>query len=589
MNRPLPRSRLASASRSWLAPIGAVLALGATTAACSAIVSPDTSRLHPPDEEDSGFVRPDGGPPCPLGCDDGIPCTADSCGAVGCVHEADDDLCPTGQRCNAGTGCVPLLCTSDEDCDDRMPCNGEERCEPAASPDDSGCITGTPIVCNDSRSCTNDICLDATGTCVFMPRDSMCDDGSACTADVCSNGGSGPDGCQHTPMDAMCSDGVTCTEDRCTGAPGTGCEFAPDDASCDDGNPCGVESCDATAGCTSTPVDADGDGYPASSVVGPTGVRFTCAGGTDCDDTMRGVNPGAAEICGNRRDDNCSGVADEGCMPTVPDTCATAAPIALDAMGRGTVTGTFSTFRDDYAFCGSSGGRDGVYYFDVTSLSDVVIDTMGTGLDTVVAVSFDCSAPPTVCNDDWDPGSNTMSRLFLHRVGPASPGMALRVYVYVDAWNSSITGPFTLNVRVSAARADSCAVEPLDITGGGTVLGVGPFGATGLGQAGSCQGFGDRGDGEAVLRIRAPADLSHSSITAFSTTFVPEIYMRQSPCSTGTELACDIGSMTGGVSSASIGPISMLPATTFQFLFVDGMLGTTPTGGPHAYLVNYDP
>ena len=48
--------------------------------------------------------------------------------------------------------------------------------------------------------------------------------------------------------------------------------------------------------------DADGDGYPAA----------TC-GGTDCNDANPAIHPGAAEVCGNGVDENCSGVADEGC------------------------------------------------------------------------------------------------------------------------------------------------------------------------------------------------------------------------------------------------------------------------------------
>lgn len=46
--------------------------------------------------------------------------------------------------------------------------------------------------------------------------------------------------------------------------------------------------------------DADGDGYP------------WCR---DCDDTRADVYPGAPEICGDGIDQNCNGVADEGCPP----------------------------------------------------------------------------------------------------------------------------------------------------------------------------------------------------------------------------------------------------------------------------------
>lgn len=48
--------------------------------------------------------------------------------------------------------------------------------------------------------------------------------------------------------------------------------------------------------------DADHDGY-----------KDAACGGNDCNDANRAVNPGAAEVCGDTIDNNCSGVVDEGC------------------------------------------------------------------------------------------------------------------------------------------------------------------------------------------------------------------------------------------------------------------------------------
>jgi hypothetical protein len=62
-------------------------------------------------------------------------------------------------------------------------------------------------------------------------------------------------------------------------------------------------------------VDADGDNYgvagaTVTACVQPLGYA---ANTTDCNDANVNVNPGEIEICGNAIDDNCSGLAEEGC------------------------------------------------------------------------------------------------------------------------------------------------------------------------------------------------------------------------------------------------------------------------------------
>jgi hypothetical protein len=49
-------------------------------------------------------------------------------------------------------------------------------------------------------------------------------------------------------------------------------------------------------------VDVDEDGWDAAR-----------AGGQDCDDADPGVNPDAAEVCGNLVDDDCDGLTDQAC------------------------------------------------------------------------------------------------------------------------------------------------------------------------------------------------------------------------------------------------------------------------------------
>jgi len=76
----------------------------------------------------------------PLVCDDGNPCTHDSCDALaGCVHD-------------------PLTGTRIAGCDDENVCNGVETCSSGA------CVAGVPLPSDDGDLCTDDsVCDPATG------------------------------------------------------------------------------------------------------------------------------------------------------------------------------------------------------------------------------------------------------------------------------------------------------------------------------------------------------------------------------------------------------------------------------------------
>jgi len=81
----------------------------------------------------------------PLACDDGNPCTHDSCDAVaGCVHDA-----------LAGTGIAG--------CDDDNVCNGVEACSGGA------CVAGAPLSSDDGDLCTDDSVCDPTTGYVHTP------------------------------------------------------------------------------------------------------------------------------------------------------------------------------------------------------------------------------------------------------------------------------------------------------------------------------------------------------------------------------------------------------------------------------------
>jgi hypothetical protein len=94
-------------------------------------------------------------------CDDRVPCTRDVCGAGGvCQNIRDDSRCTVGERCSFTLGCVaPGRCGTDPDCDDGRFCNGPERCTGGM------CAAGTAPNCADMDPCTGDVCNETTRAC----------------------------------------------------------------------------------------------------------------------------------------------------------------------------------------------------------------------------------------------------------------------------------------------------------------------------------------------------------------------------------------------------------------------------------------
>jgi hypothetical protein len=591
-----------------------VLLLGLTplaNAGCSALIQPDPTRLGGTDAPsiDGGMTDTpgldggrdagsdgsiDGGgpdawlPECTADgqCDDDVPCTTDGCEAGMCSHTTVDSACEAGERCNAVLGCVPILCESNAECQDPDRCNGAETCNPGGAGADprTGCVAGTPLVCNDGLSCTDDHC-DATMGCTTVAIDARCEDGVSCTIDRCS-ATAGPSGCENLPSNdvcnAACTTGATCNVS-------TGCMGGAPRA-CGDGTDCTVDSCDPSVVgfCVNDPLDADGDGAPAQRTPG----GMTCAGGTDCDDTLGTVGPGMPEVCANGRDDNCNGAIDEGCA-TDPDDCAGAVAIPLTGTGTrtGMVTGTFGAFDPDYPAC-SGTGRDAVYYIDLAGNSDVRIDTVGSAVtDTVLGVATTCSGAnfAAACNDDQDPSGSggtavLTSRIWLHHTGPGSVGSTTRVYILVKAYRGDATGAFQLNVQVTAPRGDSCGTTagPLDITGGGLVVGnLAGIGATG--ERGSCDPDRSSARSEAIFRFESPADGQVWSLQARSTSFRPLLYTRgpgTSSCSSaGSETSCD-GSDASGF--AEVTNVTVMTGRSNYAIVDNGAFG-------NAYTLAYDP
>lgn len=92
-------------------------------------------------DEDGGDKVYDGTCETAADCDDGIPCTVDSCAFGACRHVPGPNegatACGAGQHCEVGKGCVAgIVCSDDEFCQERFaddPCKTNVRCSPATA------------------------------------------------------------------------------------------------------------------------------------------------------------------------------------------------------------------------------------------------------------------------------------------------------------------------------------------------------------------------------------------------------------------------------------------------------------------------
>ncbi len=184
-------------------------------------------------------------------CDDGNGCTNDFCEAKsGCLHTNNAAACDDGSVCTTKDGCVGGKCvgTSPLKCDDGNPCTAD-TCNGKAALKDACKHTLLNIGCDDGDLCTTgDKCL--TTGCKGTPK--ACDDGNVCTLDGCNK----LTGCKSTlRADELCDDKNPCTKDTCDEKATTlkaACEHVLDkDAPCDDGDSCTtLDQCDHLGKCS---------------------------------------------------------------------------------------------------------------------------------------------------------------------------------------------------------------------------------------------------------------------------------------------------------------------------------------------------
>ncbi len=182
--------------------------------------------------------------PPPPDCDDGNPCTDDTCDPQqGCIHTPNTAPCDDGDTCTLDDQCAGGACSGTPDpacqCDTDADCAAYEdgdKCNGTLSCVDHQCVLNpaTVVTCDATGlgPCYVAACDPATGVCSNQPLDdgTACDDGNACTLDDTCLGGE----CVGTAL--VCDDGNVCTSDACD--PAVGCTHSFNANPCDDGNAC---------------------------------------------------------------------------------------------------------------------------------------------------------------------------------------------------------------------------------------------------------------------------------------------------------------------------------------------------------------
>jgi cysteine-rich repeat protein len=154
-------------------------------------------------------------------CDDDNPCTDDTCDiAVGCVFENNQELCSDGDACTKDDVCGAGSCVGTAvGCDDQNPCT-DDSCDAELGCVNAALIDGTP--CDDQSVCTlGDACNEAVCGSTDLKN---CDDSNTCTTDLCA----AANGCEHPIIADCCGNGQK-----------EGAEI------CDDGNQLDGDGCNA--------------------------------------------------------------------------------------------------------------------------------------------------------------------------------------------------------------------------------------------------------------------------------------------------------------------------------------------------------
>jgi hypothetical protein len=278
----------------------------------------------------------------------------------------------------------------------------------------------------------------------------------------------------------------------------------------------------------------------------------TCASGS----CTWGACCAAAEDCANTCDDDCDTVVNNGCC-TVGDDCDCPAPVRP---GGGRHTGTTVGMTGDFTTpsCGGSGSPDVVYALTLTESQLVLIDTNGSSFDTVLSLWSGATCPGTMLTCDDDSGEG--ARSFLMRTIGAGT-----YYIVVDGYGAADAGAYNLNVAIGSG--DSCTA-PRQMGGPG-IYSSSTCGYNDNFRATSC---GSTAPGEDIvyrLELTEPHTVVFDMCRG-TTAFDSILYVRSSPCATGTQIGCNDDSTT---CPASLSYLRLPLAAGTYFVIVDGYSG----------------
>lgn len=444
-------------------------------------------------------------------CDDGDPCTSDTCDNACCLNANntapcdDGDLCTVNDVCSAGqcAGTVKDCSALDDQCNigvcnavsgvcEAQPsnsggiCDDSDQCTTSDTCAGGVCMGGAPPDCDDGNVCTDDSCGPATG-CVNTNNTAPCDDGNACTtSDTCSAGAC----VGGTPPN--CGDGDVCTVDSCDSVAGCVntvfmpccgngiCEFdescgnCQDDCSeclsngeCDDGDPCTVDIC-CDGCCIHQLFDEDNDGVGDDCDACPNTIPGVTVDAQGCPPIIPGDfdRDGDVDLIDFRLFQECFSGAD---MPASPD-CAGAAPgQCIDVASLPEIRSAIALAPPGAVVCIAAG----TYVVDSTiDVNRDDITLQGVGDETFFVLANDTRCPVFVLGEPTPFAPSITRRNITLR------SMRIRGFRFLNPTQEdercSVPGrEFLRNNCVTVRQAENCVIENVTIenaASGGIVL-----------------------------------------------------------------------------------------------------------------------